>query len=322
MLGLLRRDGSQKSSSKRICYPKPSTLTRVRQTLREELREALQDASACRRDLDSKATDSRASRTSTSLTIITADRPVLRPQRAVQNLAREMVLWSDSTRQATSSEANEHSTAWPHQPLLSGERNTERSHTIRTEPPRQRPARYQSVEDEDDDSTILVDRQERHRRMRSPSPRQRYESAREYIERPLRPELSARTSSSRSYWESPEERQSGWKSGSDSGKRPHSSNGRRAPINVTRPPDVATMNYHYLSPPKGYTPYYDPSPTSPYGDDYVYYAPEQYESPQVEKHGRRYIYPATRPGGWHSIAGYPSPKHYEGIPDYKSPPAR
>ena len=43
------------------------------------------------------------------------------------------------------------------------------------------------------------------------------------------------------------------------------------------------MNYHYSSPPKGYTPYYESSPTSPYNDDYVYYAPQQqYESPQVK----------------------------------------
>jgi hypothetical protein len=79
------------------------------------------------------------------------------------------------------------------------------------------------------------------------------------------------------------------------------------------------MNYHYSSPPKGYTPYYDSSPTSPYNDEYVYYAP-QYESPQAKRHERKYSYTATRPGGWHSPPGYPSPKHYEGVPDYKSPP--
>ena len=101
--------------------------------LREGLREALQDASACRRDLDSKATDSQASRASTSLTIITTGRPQLRPQRAVQDLAREMVLWSDSTKQARSPEVNEQPMAWPHQPLLSRQRDTERSQTIKTE---------------------------------------------------------------------------------------------------------------------------------------------------------------------------------------------
>jgi len=82
------------------------------------------------------------------------------------------------------------------------------------------------------------------------------------------------------------------------------------------------MNYHYSSPPKGYTPYYDSSPTSPYDDEYVYYAPQQYESPHVRRHERKYSYTATRPGGWHSPAGYPSPKHYEGVPDYKSPPRK
>jgi hypothetical protein len=80
-------------------------------------------------------------------------------------------------------------------------------------------------------------------------------------------------------------------------------------------------NYHYSSPPKGYTPYYDSSPTSPYNDEYVYYAPQQqYESPQVKRHERKYSYTTTRPGGWHSPPGFPSPKHYEGVPDYKSPP--
>jgi hypothetical protein len=80
------------------------------------------------------------------------------------------------------------------------------------------------------------------------------------------------------------------------------------------------MDYHYSDPPKGYTPYYDSSPTSPYNDDYVYYAPQQYESPQVKRHKRKYSYTATIPREWYSPAGYPSPKHYEEVPDYKSPP--
>jgi hypothetical protein len=80
------------------------------------------------------------------------------------------------------------------------------------------------------------------------------------------------------------------------------------------------MNYHYSSPPKGYTPYYGSSPATPYNNDYVYYAP-QYESPPLKRHERKHSYPATnRPGGWHSPAGYPSPKHYERAPDYASPP--
>jgi hypothetical protein len=81
------------------------------------------------------------------------------------------------------------------------------------------------------------------------------------------------------------------------------------------------MNYHYSSPPKGYTPYYDSSPTSPHNNDYVYYAPQQYESTPLKRHERKYSYPTTtKPGGWHSPAGYPSPKHYERVPDYTSPP--
>lgn len=80
------------------------------------------------------------------------------------------------------------------------------------------------------------------------------------------------------------------------------------------------MNYHYSSPPKGYTPYYDSSPATPYNNEYVYYAP-QYESTPLKRHERKYSYPATnKPGGWHSPAGYPSPQHYERAPDYASPP--
>ena len=84
------------------------------------------------------------------------------------------------------------------------------------------------------------------------------------------------------------------------------------------------MNYHYnSSPPKGYTAYYDSSPTSPYNNDYVYYAPQQFESTPLKRHERKHSYPsATKAGGWHSPPGYPSPKHYEGHPDYASPPRK
>ena len=72
----------------------------------------------------------------------------------------------------------------------------------------------------------------------------RHETAREYIERSQRPGLSGRTSSSRSYWESPEEPQSGRKSGSDSDKRPRASKGRRPSIDIqkTRPPPMPSHN--------------------------------------------------------------------------------
>ena len=83
------------------------------------------------------------------------------------------------------------------------------------------------------------------------------------------------------------------------------------------------MNYHYSSPPKGYTPYYESSPTSPYNNDYVYYAPQQYDTPPLKRHERKHSYPAAaKAGGWHSPPGYPSPKHYEGHPDYASPPRK
>ena len=72
----------------------------------------------------------------------------------------------------------------------------------------------------------------------------RHESAREYIERSQRPGLSGRTSSSRSYWEPPEDRPSGRKSGSDSDKRPRSSKGRRPSIDIqkARPPPMPSHN--------------------------------------------------------------------------------
>ena len=79
-------------------------------------------------------------------------------------------------------------------------------------------------------------------------------------------------------------------------------------------------SYHYDStPPKGYTPYYDSN--SPYDSDYVYYAP-QYETTPLKRHSRKgsYVATATRPGGWHSPAGYPSPNFYQKHYDFESPP--
>jgi curved DNA-binding protein CbpA len=69
-------------------------------------------------------------------------------------------------------------------------------------------------------------------------------TAKEYIERSQRPGLPGRPSSSRTYWEFGEDRQSGRKSGSDSDKRPQSSKGRRPSIDVhkTRPPPMPSRN--------------------------------------------------------------------------------
>jgi curved DNA-binding protein CbpA len=69
-------------------------------------------------------------------------------------------------------------------------------------------------------------------------------TAKEYIERSQRPGLSGRNSSSRSYWESTDDRPSGRKSGSDSDKRPHSSKGRKSSIDVpkTWPPAMPSHN--------------------------------------------------------------------------------
>lgn len=81
---------------------------------------------------------------------------------------------------------------------------------LRPEPTRRPTPRREKEEDEEKDK--------RYGRM---------ESARESIEHSRRPGLSGRTSSSRSYWESPEDRQSGRKDSSDSNKRPRSFWGRR-----------------------------------------------------------------------------------------------
>ena len=69
-------------------------------------------------------------------------------------------------------------------------------------------------------------------------------SAREYIERSQGPDVSGRTSSRRSYRESPDDRQSGRKSGSDSDKRPLTSKRRRPSIDVlnARPPAMPSHN--------------------------------------------------------------------------------
>ena len=87
-------------------------------------------------------------------------------------------------------------------------------------------------------------------------------------------------------------------------------------------------SYHYSSPPKGYFPYnYDSSPTSPYGNDYVYYAPQHdYGQSPTKRHSRtRSFQPngaAQKPGGWHSPPGYPSTQFYETVPNYAAPPQK
>jgi curved DNA-binding protein CbpA len=93
----------------------------------------------------------------------------------------------------------------------------------RPEPTRRTTSRREEEEDEEGDKWHEI-----------------HGSAREYIERSQRPGISGRTSSSGSYWESRDDRQSGRKSGSDSDKRPHSSKGRGPSIDVpkTRPPPM------------------------------------------------------------------------------------
>ena len=75
------------------------------------------------------------------------------------------------------------------------------------------------------------------------------------------------------------------------------------PVDYGRP---SRYNYHYSSPAKGYTNYYDIPPTSTYGNDFAYYAPqEQYHVTPRRRHGRKLNY---------------TPKSYEAVPEYSSLP--
>jgi hypothetical protein len=77
----------------------------------EELRKALHDASISRKDLDSKITSSPTPGQSTSLVLVTERRHILRPQRAIQDLAKELVLWSNANESIRSAKGEEHTTS-------------------------------------------------------------------------------------------------------------------------------------------------------------------------------------------------------------------
>ena len=74
----------------------------------EELRKALHDASISRKDLDSKVTSSPTPGQSTSLVLVTEHRHILKPQRAIQDLAKELVLWSNANESIRSAKGEEH----------------------------------------------------------------------------------------------------------------------------------------------------------------------------------------------------------------------
>ena len=102
--------------------------------LRKELREALHDASACRKDLDSKVIDSPTPTRSTSLVLVKEGRHTLRPQRAVQDLARELVLWSDSTEKSRSPEPEGLAKTLPYHPRTTHSGRSNQGRTMQTEP--------------------------------------------------------------------------------------------------------------------------------------------------------------------------------------------
>jgi hypothetical protein len=92
-----------------------------RRVLREEVASAFRNASACSEDLDKEVKVSSNSVPSTSMALVVPQHPVLRPQRAVKNLALEMVLWGNETestkiqsttdprRRSTSAASHQHS---------------------------------------------------------------------------------------------------------------------------------------------------------------------------------------------------------------------
>jgi hypothetical protein len=77
----------------------------------EELRKALHDASISRKDLDSKVTSSPTPGQSTSLVLVAERHHILRPQHAIQDLAKELVLWSNANESIRSAKGEEHTTS-------------------------------------------------------------------------------------------------------------------------------------------------------------------------------------------------------------------
>ena len=77
----------------------------------EELRKALHDASISHKDLDNKVTSSPTPGQSSSLVLVTECRHILKPQRAIQDLAKELVLWSNANEPIRSAKGEEHTTS-------------------------------------------------------------------------------------------------------------------------------------------------------------------------------------------------------------------
>ncbi len=152
-----------------------------------------------------------------------------------------------------------------------------------TSPPRpsHKPTRYQIVEDEDDDvQTILVDPEDRHRRMRSPSPPARERDRRD---RPQRPTISTndRGKSSRgaSYMHSPVEteptRPSSYRQDSARSGGPRSGSPRDSPP-ISRHNSERTGKLY--------------GETDPYTVRY----PQVHSSPRIDKHDIKYSQHARR----------------------------
>jgi hypothetical protein len=94
---------------------------RCRRILREEVSNAFRNATACSEDLYKEVNVSSSSMPPTSMALVAPQHRVLRPQRAVKNLALEMVLWRNETeptkvqstadypRRSTSAASHQHS---------------------------------------------------------------------------------------------------------------------------------------------------------------------------------------------------------------------
>ena len=87
---------------------------------------------------------------------------------------------------------------------------------------------------------------------------------------------------------------------------------------IPKPLPKSSLSYQYVTPPKGYQPFYDSSKVFD-SNEYVYYAPQSESTPL--RRSRTTSTPTV--GGWHSPAGYPSTEFYSTVgPDYTSLPRR
>src|SRR2546429_107232 len=80
--------------------------------------------------------------------------------------------------------------------------------------------------------------------------------------------------------------------------------------------------YHYSVPPPGW-PGFEYTSTSPSAPHYSYYtSPYSPHVPRPKRHSHRTSYGAANEAGWYPPPGYVPQNHYDGVPDYMSPPRK